>query len=141
MSLVPAYFLMATIGGRFIRTSTSRVSDHVAAASAIASQSLSNVALAHAFSARKRLEMKFTSNLAEAQKEGLKKIIAVAIQFGLLFFIIYSANALAFWQGSKTIASSVDGDRSGITTGSVYTVIFLLVDGMILHDLRNAYLK
>ena len=100
------------------------MSDHTAAASSIASQSLSNVALVHPLAASKRLETKFASNLGEAQKEGLKKAAAAATQFGLLFFITCSANALAFWQGSRTIATTVGRNGSGVTAGAVYTVNF-----------------
>ncbi|KAL8643364.1 MAG: hypothetical protein Q9226_008405, partial [Calogaya cf. arnoldii] len=91
----------------------------------IASECLSNVALVQAFGAGPRLEAKFAVKLQKAQKDGLKKAFAAAAQFGFLFFIAYSANALAFWQGARTIAN---GSNSGVTAGAVYTVIFLLVD-------------
>jgi hypothetical protein len=47
----------------------------------------------------------------------------------LLYFIAYSANALAFWQGSTQIADMVEGN-GGASVGDIYTVILLLVDGM-----------
>ncbi|KAL8669690.1 MAG: hypothetical protein Q9168_005728 [Polycauliona sp. 1 TL-2023] len=125
LSLIPAYFLMAAIGSRYVGRYTSRVSEHIGAATAIASECLSNVALVQAFGASPRLEAKFTVKLQQAQKDGLKKAFAAALQFGFLFFIAYSANALAFWQGARIIANGRD---SGVTVGAVYTVIFLLVD-------------
>ncbi|KAL8928056.1 MAG: hypothetical protein Q9172_001111 [Xanthocarpia lactea] len=125
VSLVPAYMLMATIGGRYVGRYTSRVSEHIGSATAIASECLSNIALVQAFGASARLEARFATKLQKAQKDGLKKAFAAAAQFGFLFFIAYSANALAFWQGARTIAK---GSDSGITAGAVYTVIFLLVD-------------
>ncbi|KAL8996349.1 MAG: hypothetical protein Q9169_004115 [Polycauliona sp. 2 TL-2023] len=125
LSLIPAYVLMAAIGSKFVGKYTSRVSAHIGAATATASECLSNVALVQAFGASPRLEAKFTISLHQAQKDGLKKAFAAAVQFGCLFFIAYSANALAFWQGARTIA---DGHNSGTTVGAVYTVIFLLVD-------------
>ncbi|KAI4256858.1 MAG: hypothetical protein L6R42_005989 [Xanthoria sp. 1 TBL-2021] len=126
VSLIPAYILMAAVGGKYVGTYTSRVSEHIGAATAIASECLSNVALVQAFGAGPRLEAKFTMKLQKAQKDGLKKAFAAAAQFGFLFFIAYSANALAFWQGARTIAK---GSDSGVTAGAVYTVIFLLIDG------------
>ncbi|KAL8786825.1 MAG: hypothetical protein Q9213_002562 [Squamulea squamosa] len=125
VSLIPAYVLMAAVGSRYVGIYTGRVSEHVGAATAIASECLSNVALVQAFGASSRLEAKFTMKLQKAQKDGLKKAFAAAAQFGFLFFIAYSANALAFWQGARMIAR---GSSSGITAGAVYTVIFLLVD-------------
>ncbi|KAL8724860.1 MAG: hypothetical protein Q9166_007714 [cf. Caloplaca sp. 2 TL-2023] len=125
VSLVPAYILMASVGGRYVGRYTSQVSEQIGAATSIASECLSNVALIQAFGASARLEAKFTMKLRKVQKIGLKRAVAAATQFGFLFFIAYSANALAFWQGARTIAN---GNGHGITAGAVYTVIFLLVD-------------
>ncbi|KAL8821476.1 MAG: hypothetical protein Q9223_000484 [Gallowayella weberi] len=125
VSLVPAYIAMAVIGGSYVGKYTSRMSEQIGAATSIASECLSNVVLVQAFGAGPRLEAKFAMKLHKAQKDGLKKAVAAASQFGLLFFIAYSANALAFWQGARTIAN---GSGSGVTAGAVYTVIFLLVD-------------
>ncbi|KAL8871905.1 MAG: hypothetical protein Q9174_002365 [Haloplaca sp. 1 TL-2023] len=123
--LVPAYMAMAMIGGKYVGKYTNGVSRHIGAATSIVSECLSNVALVQAFGASGRLENKLTSKLQKARKNGLKKAAVAATQFGCLFFIAYSANALAFWQGSRLIA---DGKASGVTAGAVYTVIFLLVD-------------
>jgi ATP-binding cassette subfamily B (MDR/TAP) protein 1 len=136
-SLVPAYLLMALVGGHFTQKYTSRVSDHVAAATAIASASLSNMSLVQAFGASSRLEAVFAKHLALAESDGIKKAFVASVQLGCLYFIAYSANALAFWQGSRQISASVATSGSSATVGAVYTVIFLLVDcGYFLHMLN-----
>ncbi|RDW69258.1 hypothetical protein BP6252_08278 [Coleophoma cylindrospora] len=127
-SLVPAFLLMALVGGHYTQKYASRVSDHVAAATAIASKGLANMPLIQAFGASSRLEAVFAGHLKLAKKEGIMKAFVASIQLGTLYFIAYSANALAFWQGSKEIAESVDNPGSGTTVGAVYTVIFVLVD-------------
>ncbi|CAI7586387.1 unnamed protein product [Penicillium manginii] len=136
VSLLPAYFLMSIGGGWFIEKYSSRVSDCFAASSSIASEGLSNVAVVHAFNANERLEAKFTTHLRTARDEGMKKALATGIQAGLMYFIAYSANALAFWQGSRTIANSVANSSSngggGASVGSIFTVIFLLVDATLI---------
>lgn len=129
VSLLPAYFITSIGGGWFIEKYSGRVSDCFAAASSIASEGLSNVAVVHAFNANERLESKFTTHLRKARNEGLKKALATGIQAGLMYFIAYAANALAFWQGSHTIANSVANNGSGASVGSIFTVIFILVDG------------
>lgn len=58
------------------------------------------------------------------------KSVAIAVRTGLLYFIDFSANALAFWQGSREIADAVQSDIPGVTVGAVFTVILILVDGM-----------
>ncbi|PQE11438.1 leptomycin B resistance pmd1 protein [Rutstroemia sp. NJR-2017a WRK4] len=128
ISLVPAFLLMALVGGHFTQKYASRVSDHVAAATAIASAGLSNMPLVQAMGASSRLEAVYAKHIGLAQKEGMKKAFVASVQLGCLYFIAYSANALAFWQGSREIASSVDKNGSNTTIGAVYTVIFLLVD-------------
>ncbi|KAL8975100.1 MAG: hypothetical protein Q9197_000679 [Variospora fuerteventurae] len=126
--MIPAYVLMVSVGGFFVGLFTSRTSRHLAAAASIVSRSLSNIALVHALGADQRLESKITSVLNKAQQAALRKASAAAIQFGFTFLIAYSANAVAFWQGSRQIAQAVEGRRSNVTAGGVYTVIFVLLD-------------
>jgi ATP-binding cassette subfamily B (MDR/TAP) protein 1 len=129
ISIVPAFLMMAMGGGHFVKKFSGRGSDHIAKATGIASAGLTNIMVVHAFGAGKRLEGLFAEHLGNAQVEGIKKSVVSAIQLGLLYFIAYSANALAFWQGSRLIGDSVSGGDTGTTVGAVYTVIFVLVDG------------
>ncbi|KAG6103560.1 hypothetical protein E4U31_002735 [Claviceps sp. LM219 group G6] len=130
--LIPAYFTMSLAGAWFIEKYSSRVSDRFAAAASIASEALSNVAVVQAFNANDRLETKFTAHLGAARTEGLKKAIANGVQAGLMYFIAYSANGLSFWLGSRMIADNIANDVSDVTVGSVFTVIFLLVDATLI---------
>jgi ABC-type multidrug transport system fused ATPase/permease subunit len=129
VSLVPAYFTMSLVGGYFIKKYSSQVSDHFSAGSSIASEALSNVAVVQAFNANEKLETNFSSHIALARKDGISKALVCGIQAGLIFFIAYAADALAFWQGGHMIADSVASQGTGSTVGSVFTVIFLLVNG------------
>ncbi|KAF7897864.1 uncharacterized protein EAF01_008830 [Botrytis porri] len=56
ISLVPAYLFLAMVGGHFTQKCASRMSDHVAAATAIALAGLSNMSLVQAMGASSRLE-------------------------------------------------------------------------------------
>jgi ATP-binding cassette subfamily B (MDR/TAP) protein 1 len=68
--------------------------------------------------------------LAASRHEGIKKATAVGVQSGILYFVAYAANGLAFWQGSHQIADAVrDINNGGTTVGAVFTVIFILVEG------------
>ncbi|TKW57652.1 Leptomycin B resistance protein pmd1 [Colletotrichum tanaceti] len=110
---------------------TGSLSDGTAKASSIASEALSHIAVDQAFGAGPRLESNFSSHVMVAQKEGIKKAVAAASQARLLYFIAYSANALAYCQGSKAIAASVFGTGNGTSVGDIYTVVFLIVDACI----------
>jgi ATP-binding cassette, subfamily B (MDR/TAP), member 1 len=129
VSLVPAFLLMTFVGGHYVGKYAVKASEHIASASSIALESLSNIMVVHAFRANDRLETKFALQLSSAKREGIKKAIAVAIQSGLLYFIAFAACGLAYWQGSITIADVVAGRTEGTTVGSIYTIIFILVDG------------
>lgn len=128
--MVPAYVLMVLVGGRYVGKYTGRTSHHLAAAAAVVSQSLSNVALIHALGANRKLEVKLVTVLTKARRAALNKSVATASQFGFMFLVAYSANSLAFWQGSKEIITSAESTTPSVTAGAVYTVIFVLLDGM-----------
>lgn len=129
ISLIPAYFLMSFVGSHYIEKYSGLMSDYAATAASVASEALSNILVVQAFGANRRLEKKFANALKSSEREGLKKATAVGIQSGVLYFIAYSANGLAFWQGSRRIADAVRNGTGGATVGSTFTVIFILIEG------------
>jgi ATP-binding cassette, subfamily B (MDR/TAP), member 1 len=139
VSLVPAYFLMSLVGSHYIEKYAGLMANYAATAAAIASEALSNVVVVQAFGANDRLEEKFSVALQASKREGLKKATAIGIQSGVLYFVAYAANGLAFWQGSKSIADAVGGNSAGPTVGSVFTVIFILVEGESGEQLRGRH--
>jgi ATP-binding cassette, subfamily B (MDR/TAP), member 1 len=126
--LVPAYFVMSLVGSHYIEKYAGLMTDYAALAAGIASEALNNVVVVQAFGANVRLENKFAGALEQSKREGLKKATAVGIQTGVLYFIAYSANGLAFWRGSSYIADAAAGG-GGTTVGATFTVIFILVEG------------
>ncbi|KAH8125414.1 hypothetical protein LI328DRAFT_146646 [Trichoderma asperelloides] len=130
LSLIPAFFLMAGLGSAFTAKYIGAMSDAIGSASSIAQETLSNIAVVQAFGAGSRLEAKFSSHVMTAQKRGIKKAFAAAVQAGTLYFIAYAANALSFWQGSHQIVNTI-ANPNGVSVGEIYTVIFLLVDACV----------
>ncbi|KPI42307.1 Leptomycin B resistance protein pmd1 [Cyphellophora attinorum] len=128
VSLVPAFMAMTLIGSYYIGKYSGAASKFVAASASIASEALSNILVVHAFNANTKLEARFSQKLIGAKESGVKKAVATSIQSGVLYFVAYAANALAFWQGSRTIAAAVANGNSGATVGTTYTVIFILID-------------
>ncbi|EAW07563.1 ABC transporter ATP-binding protein [Aspergillus clavatus NRRL 1] len=128
VSVVPCFFLMALGGGHYIKKFAGRLAENVNAATSIASSSLSHLTLVHAFNANDRLEKRFAGYLSQSRKDAVKKAATHAAQLGFLYFIAYSANALAFWAGAHMISDSVANGGSGASVGAVFTVIFVLID-------------
>ncbi|RYC61248.1 hypothetical protein CHU98_g4967 [Xylaria longipes] len=80
VSLVPAFLFMTFCGGHYVGKYATLASEHIASASSIALESLSNVMVVQAFRANDRLEAKYAAELSLAKKESIKKAVAVAIQ-------------------------------------------------------------
>lgn len=129
VSMIPAFLLMAMGGGFFVQKYMARATVSNAAASSIAGEALQHVAVVQAFGAAPRLERKFAEHAAVARDAGAKKGLAAGFQSGMLYWIAYSANALAFWQGSRMVVDTMRG-KGTETVGQIYTVVFLLVDGL-----------
>ncbi|KAK1978939.1 ABC transporter [Colletotrichum cereale] len=131
VSMLPAFMLSSFIGGSYITKNAGSMTEAIAKASSIASEALSHISVVQAFGAGPRLEAKFADHMITARKAGMKKAGAAAVQAGLLYFIAYSGNALAFWQGSIRIADSMAG-RGNATVGEIYAVVYLLVDACVM---------
>lgn len=131
-AIVPAFIIMATIGSHYGGKYSRKMSAHVAKATGVASAGLSNMVVVKAFSAGAKLEKVFEEHVGRARSNGIKKSFISSLQMGLLYFIAYSANALAFWEGSREIAESVQQNGDGTSIGKVYTVIFILVDASVI---------
>jgi len=130
--MLPAFLLSGLIGGRYLGKYVVRQNEATAAASSIASEALSHVNIVQAFGAAPRLEAKFSGHIALARKFATTKAAIAAVQTGLLYFIAYSGNALAFWQGSIRIANSAANNNRGSTVGEIYAIVYLIVDACVM---------
>ncbi|KAF4551976.1 ABC transporter-like protein 12 [Elsinoe fawcettii] len=141
VSLLPAFLIMAVGGGYFVQKYFQRSIESLTKASSVALQAFSNTTIVHAFSANARLEEKFLAALGPGLASGLWKSVATATQAGLLYFIAFSANGLAFWQGSRRIADALDSGNTEITVGNTYTVILVLVDASLVLATAAPFLR
>ncbi|PFH57388.1 hypothetical protein XA68_15135 [Ophiocordyceps unilateralis] len=128
ISLVPAFFFMTFIGTHLSGKYRVAVEKSIEPANALASESLANIKLVKALHAGKRVQAIFDGYLDAARQPAIAKLATAAIQMGLLHFIAYSANALAFSQGGKHIADAKEAGDMGVTAGAVYTVMVTLID-------------
>ncbi|KAH7196885.1 P-loop containing nucleoside triphosphate hydrolase protein [Fusarium flagelliforme] len=130
--MLPAFLLSGILGGRYLGKFVVKQLEASTAASSIASEALSHVTVVQAFGAAPRLEEKFAEHMARSRKYAILKSSVAAVQTGLLYFIAYSGNALAFWQGSKKIAESVANNDGNTTVGEIYAIVYLLVDACVM---------
>ncbi|KAI1849760.1 hypothetical protein JX266_004709 [Neoarthrinium moseri] len=140
-ALLPAFMIMGVLGSHYVGKYSGLVSKHMAEASGIALECLNNIMVVQAFRANGRLEQRFAEKLSSARKDGIKKAMATAAQSGMLYFLAFAANGLAYWQGSRFIADVVDGSLTGITVGTTYTIIFVIVDGTLVLSQMAPFLQ
>ncbi|KAK6080328.1 Leptomycin B resistance protein pmd1-like protein 4 [Seiridium cupressi] len=126
--LIPTMLFSSLMCGYLTQKYGSQMSDAIDAASSIASEALNHVAVVHAFSAERPLGTKFTGHMSKAKTWGIKKSVYIGAQSGFLYFLAFSANALAFWQGTKAIAAAHQQTGEAVTVGAIYTVVLLVVD-------------
>lgn len=137
VSLLPAFAIVSVFGSRFVAKAQKNTSTHLSHAASLAAEALNNLAVVQAFGSQARLSNIYQSHLELARKQGTIKALAAALVMGSLFFVAYSANALAFFSGSNLIAESSNPS----TVGSVYTVIFLLLDASFIVGQIAPYLQ
>ncbi|KAL8329784.1 hypothetical protein RB597_005187 [Gaeumannomyces tritici] len=130
-SVLPVFLITSWLSGGYLAKFSGLVSDASATAASIASEALNNVSVVQAFGAGPRLEAKFAAHMASSRGAGIKKAITASFQAGSIYFISYCANSLAYWQGSRMIASSANSG-GGTSVGQVFTVVFLVVDACII---------
>lgn len=128
---LPPYLISGRIGGHFIAKFFAQSTASATAAASIASEALEHVAVVQSFGAAPRLVAHFAKHMARARDASVTKAAFAAVQTGMLYFVSYCANALAFWQGSILIAKALNG-RSDATVGSIYSIVFLLVDACVM---------
>ena len=70
VSLIPAFLILAVVGGGFLTKFSARVSTAMEQASSITSEALSNMVVVQTFGAASRLESKFASHVHDACRAG-----------------------------------------------------------------------
>ncbi|BFZ61168.1 hypothetical protein YB2330_002227 [Saitoella coloradoensis] len=89
----------------------------------LAEEAISSIRAAQAFGIQDRLANLYASHLSLAESFGMKKAAANGAMYGGMFFIIYSAYGLAFWEGSRLLV------RGEVDTGIVVNVFFSVLIG------------
>ncbi|KAM4028832.1 ATP-binding cassette sub-family B member 5-like isoform 2-T2 [Anomaloglossus baeobatrachus] len=101
---------------------TSKELSAYAKAGSVADEVLSSIRTVVAFGGQEKEIQRYTNNLGEAQKIGIKKAITSQLAVGFMYFIIYASYALGFWYGSVLILGGY-----GYTIGDVLVVLFSVV--------------
>jgi ATP-binding cassette subfamily B (MDR/TAP) protein 1 len=109
-SVVPAIFIVITGSSHYIAKNTEKASSSQSDASTFSQDALTNIRVSQAFSLQERLGKALNEFLEKAFKYGCRKALWAALMLGSIFWVAYSANALAFWEGGRIILSEQAGN-------------------------------
>lgn len=122
-SIIPCIIISGALMNVFVSRFHQVELEYVAHGGSLAEEALSTVRTAKAFGAESRLVDLYDESNKLTTRQGIRKAIMQGGGLGAFFFIIYSAYALAFYFGSKLIASGE------IAPGVVMNVIFSILIG------------
>ena len=122
-TIVPAMFLC--IGGLSpLMDKKMKLSlEYYASGGTLAEEVISSIRVTQSFGTQNRLAKLFDTHLDLAEKAAKAKQLVLGILLGLIFFIMYDAYALAFWEGGRLIL------RRELDTGAVIQVFFATIIG------------
>ncbi|OMP81948.1 Leptomycin B resistance protein pmd1 [Diplodia seriata] len=124
VAVIPTMFIIITFGSKTVARLQKSSADVAENAAAIASSALKAVQVVQAFGIADKLADEYLALLKSSVRIGVRKSIAGAAMLGCVYFTAYSANALAFWYGTKLQEDrGADGGA-----GTIYAVVFLILD-------------
>lgn len=116
--------------------------DAYGSAGSIAEEVFSSIRTVVAFGGQSKEIERYDENLIFAKNNNIKRSMFAAIGFGLLWFIIYSSYALAFWYGVGLILRDRGlGDDAVYTPGNMVTVFFSVMTGSMNFGISSPYIE
>ncbi|KAK9472063.1 P-loop containing nucleoside triphosphate hydrolase protein [Dipodascopsis tothii] len=89
----------------------------------LAEEVLASIRNVQAFGIQEYLAKQYDFHLEITEYWGLRAGVSLGIMIGIMWFGVFAADALAFWQGSRFIESGE------VTTGRITTVLFTITHG------------
>ena len=89
------------VAGGYIQKSNVASNQAYSAGGTIAEEAFSAIRTTVAFGKQKDLARKYAVSLIEGKKWGIQSRLGVGMMVAWMFFVMWAAYALAFWQGSK----------------------------------------
>ncbi|XP_075068303.1 ATP-binding cassette sub-family B member 5 isoform X2 [Mixophyes fleayi] len=122
MATSPLMAISSAFCSKMMVSLTSKELSAYAKAGAVAEEVLSSIRTVVAFGGQEKEIKRYTNNLGEAKKLGIKKAIASQLALGFVYLFVYGSYGLGFWYGTILIL----GDQ-GYTVGDAIVVFFSVV--------------
>ncbi|CAD0098441.1 unnamed protein product [Aureobasidium mustum] len=122
-AVIPVMSLILVFGSSRVAKYTKAATQYSEAAGRIAESAIHAVKVVQAFGMADNLSKEHYRLLKLSARYAVRKSVSAALMLGMVYFTAYSANALAFWEGSRIAAESGTNNA-----GTVYAVVFLIID-------------
>ncbi|KAF8460845.1 ABC transporter type 1, transmembrane domain-containing protein [Kalaharituber pfeilii] len=126
VAVIPPMGCVIIFGTAIVSKCAQLAQNDSAKANDVAEGAINAVQVVQAFGVLERLAEEHLRLIRPAVKNGIKKSIYGAAMLGVVYFVAYAANALAFYEGSRII--TLEGFDAIEGAGTVYTVVFLILD-------------
>lgn len=122
-TVIPSMACVITIGSIMSSRYSKRAVSRAEKATSLAENLIASVRTVQATGSADLLCGQHLAELDGKRHWGYRRAISGAIMLGSIYFIAYSANALAFYIGSREIRGQSPGNA-----GTIYAVVFLILD-------------
>lgn len=122
-TVLPAMLSSTVLVSSFVEKFTKLTLSYYSDGGTLAEEVISSIRVTQSFGTQEKLAAMYDKYLEKSEKAGFKKSLSLGIMLGCIFFVMYSAYALAFWEGSRLLL------KGEITTGKVINVFFAVIIG------------
>jgi ATP-binding cassette subfamily B (MDR/TAP) protein 1 len=119
-AVIPAMVIIVATGSAWVSRLSKRLSACTGQANSVLESAIRSVKVVQAFDFEDSIVQKHLEHLEESAVSGIRKAIVAASMLGLMYFVAYAANGLAFYVGSGMAQSG--------GAGTVYAVCLLILD-------------
>lgn len=119
-AVIPAMIIIVATGSAWISRLSKRLTTCTEQANGVLESALRSVKVVQAFDFEDSISRTHLVHLEESAISGIRKAIVAASVLGLMYFVAYAANGLAFYVGS---GMAEDGGA-----GTIYAVCLLILD-------------
>ncbi|XP_037037808.1 multidrug resistance protein homolog 65 isoform X3 [Bradysia coprophila] len=126
---VPILLISNMIIARFQSILTAKESNAYASASSVSEEVLGGIRTVVAFSGEKKESERYNKLLIPAQKSGIRKGLASGIGEGIMRFMFYAMNSLAYWYGVSLVLADRDKIEKEYTPAVLMITFFGLIVG------------
>ncbi|XP_055537429.1 multidrug resistance protein homolog 49-like [Wyeomyia smithii] len=141
LSCTPIIILSVAVVANMQSTLTEKELKAYSSAGAVAEEVLSSIRTVVAFGGERKELDRYKSRLTFAEENGRKKGLFSGIGGGIMWFIVYSCYALAFWYGISLILEDRGKDTKEYTPAVLMIVLFGVLAGAYNLGLSSPHLE